>query len=160
MNYCLHLIPCEKTVIYNKISNEFGSSCYPDILFRHDFPETEIIDNDLYVTANELIKTYGSSRVLFAACKECDKEILENIMCTLFSDTPSQITDDILKFSDDLALSETMKRQFFQLMNYYQQIGGNPQDIFIPFRNEYALPVRNKNEGKRLYELIRNQILG
>lgn len=53
-----------------------------------------------------------------------------------------------------------MALNFKKLMQYYKETGGNPHDLLTPFIKEYALPVKSKKEGKMIYELIRNQILG
>ena len=37
---------------------------------------------------------------------------------------------------------------------------GLEKDLLLPFTREYPLPVTNKNEGKKIYEIIRNSVLG
>ena len=62
--------------------------------------------------------------------------------------------------SNYLKLTESMKINFIKLLSYYRETGNDPADLIIPFIDEYALPVTNKNEGKKIYELIRKKILG
>ena len=61
---------------------------------------------------------------------------------------------------DNLMLSASMRHSFYQLMQYYTETGGNMEDLLLPFTREYPLPVTNKNEGKKIYEIIRNSVLG
>lgn len=162
MNYYIHTFKSEKTIIYNKVSSTNGDSVYPDVLFSHPFSEAEIIDDILYETVKNAIEEYGSSNVIIAAAaNENDINLLKSRMDFLYHEDDK--TDDselIEKMSNYLKLTESMKINFIKLLSYYRETGSDPADLIIPFIDEYALPVTNKNEGKKIYELIRNKILG
>ena len=164
MNYFLHLSESDRTIIYNKIINpETGESCYPDILFNHNFAETEISDKFLYETALSAISEYGNSRLLIATySNEEDHLFLENAMMRIHNnDNESSFNKDLYEqMCDNLMLSASMRHSFYQLMLYYTETGGNMEDLLLPFTREYPLPVTNKNEGKKIYEIIRNSVLG
>lgn len=174
------IITGECTGIIHKITHPTsGQSLYPDILIAHPFKELAIKDDALYEEANTLMKQYGPSGCLFLCSTDADWTRVQEFANSLTagSDTkqeesltsqpsrgnasgnfaPSQ---SIEQMANDLQLSHTMRLGFYQMMQYYQEIGGNPEDVFTPFREEYALPVKTKNEGKLLYERIRNTILG
>lgn len=162
MNYFLHTFKSNKTVIYNKISNSKGESLYPDIVFSHPFEESEITDDELFTITSEAISNYGSSKIIIASVGNTrDQELLASRMEYLHSESPSpDDTSLISQMAEYLMLTEAMKNSFKQLLSYYREIGGNPSDLFLPFIEEYNLPVGSKNEGKKIYELIRNKILG
>ena len=132
MNYFIHTIKGNKTVIYNKITGS-NDTVYPDILINHPFAEDEIADDTLFHIADDAIRQYGNGKVIIA--KVADDNDLDYIL-------------------------KTMALNFKKLMQYYKETGGNPHDLLTPFIKEYALPVKSKKEGKMIYELIRNQILG
>lgn len=162
MNYFLYTFTSNKTVIFNKITNSEGISIYPDIVFSHPFSESDIEDDELFSVADSAIKEYGSSHIIIASIASTeDRAFLESRMNFLHSNTDSYDDSELItRMSGYLMLTEAMKINFRQLLSYYREIGNNPSDLLIPFIDEYDLPVSNKNEGKRIYELIRNQILG
>lgn len=81
-------------------------------------------------------------------------------MACLYPENAKESSGYIDDFCKNILLSETMALNFKKLMQYYEETGGNPHDLLTPFIKEYALPVKSKKEGKMIYELIRNQILG
>ena len=161
MNYFLYTKEGPETKLFNKISSTANQCVYPDIIIDHDFSETGIVDDVLFDTALRAISDYGSSRVLFAevACNE-DKIFLENALRHIFSDEAPSDNSLCEKMIDNLQLSETMSRNFRQLITYYTETGNDVRDLLAPFFDEYPLPVRSKDEGKKIYELIRNKVLG
>lgn len=164
MNYYIHLTESDRTIIYNKITNpDTGDCCYPDILFNHNFSEGNITDKALYEIAYNAISEYGSSRILVGTySSEDDRIYLENVMKNINSErTVSSFNEELYDtMCDNLMLSASMRHSFYQLMQYYTETGGNMEDLLLPFTREYPLPVTNKNEGKKIYEIIRNSVLG
>lgn len=158
----IHIKSGNANRIYNKISNSEGISIYPDIWYNHPYEEVEIRDDELYETALIASKKYGSSQIIFAEFADKQSEISFREMLTSFSMTEQAISDPALitRFCEDLMFSEAMKINFNKLIQYYVLTGGTPGDIIEPFYSEYALPVASKKEGKMLYDIIRNQILG
>ena len=163
MNYFIHLIKSDQTVIYNKITNpDTGDCCYPDILFDHNFTESQIEDADLYEKTSSAIREFGSSKVLIASYSEdSDAVFLRERMELLHSTSKvSSFNNELYeKMCDNLMLSASMRHNFYQLMQYYTETGRDMEDLLIPFTEEYAFPVGNKNEGKKIYEIIRNSVL-
>ena len=153
-------------IIYNAIKDTVtGKTCYPDMIIRHNFTESEIIDNDIYIIADDAIRRFGSSRCFFVSVNSI--EILSDLINSAKSvfDTSAPVISqeqlqNVKDFGEMLMLSTTMMHSFMNLMTYYHETGGNIQDILTPFMQEYPLPVSNKKEGKIIYELIRKQILG
>lgn len=155
-----------ENIIYNKITNpETGDSCYPDILYNHPYRESEKSDCRLYEIISDAISEYGSSLVV-AGCFTSPEESsgFKNYLEDFFPENTDVFTkeelDSIEKMCHDLMLSTTMVHSFYGLMSYYKTTGFSPLDLITPFADEYPLPVQNKNEGKKIYELIRNKILG
>ena len=160
MNYFIHTIKGNKTVIYNKITGS-NDTVYPDILINHPFAEDEIADDTLFHIADEAIRQYGNGKVIIA--KVADDNDLDYILKTMACLYPGNVKESsgyIDDFCKNILLSETMALNFKKLMQYYKETGCNPHDLLAPFIKEYALPVKSKKEGKIIYELIRNQILG
>ncbi len=164
MNHYTHIFPAGHTVIFNKISDpRTGAVCYPDILIRHNFQEAEVSDEALYSVAAAAIAEYGTSHVLIAAASsEEDRKYLINAMAELHAGHNAHIFDRAL-YDDmcrNLMLTDSMKTDFLRLLTYYSETGGSMSDLLCPFINEYDFPVKNKKEGKQIYEIIRNSVLG
>ena len=164
MNYFIHLSESGRTIIYNKITNpDTGNCCYPDILFNHIFSEENIADKALYEIAYNAISEYGSSRILIATySSQEDRLFLESAMESIHREHNNSSFNQELYESmcDNLMLSASMRHSFYQLMLYYTETGGDMENLLLPFTKEYPLPVSNKNEGKKIYEIIRNSVLG
>ena len=147
MNYFTHTIKGNKTVIYNKITGS-NDTVYPDILINHPF-------------ADDAIRQYGNGKVIIAkVADDNDLDYILKTMACLYPENAKESSGYIDDFCKNILLSETMALNFKKLMQYYKETGGNPHDLLTPFIKEYALPVKSKKEGKMIYELIRNQILG
>lgn len=155
-----------ENIIYNAIRDpDTGRACYPDMLIRHNFTEKSISDSMLYTIADDAIRKFGSSRCFFLTVNNYEELVsfIERIKTVFDSDTPALSENDITfirDFADKLMLSATMIHSFMNLMTYYRETGGNIYGLLTPFTLEYPLPVSTKNEGKQIYELIRNKILG
>lgn len=162
MNYYIYTFESDTTKIYNRISNSAGISVFPDIVFAHPFEEAEITDDTIFDIAQKAISEYGSSNVIIASVAgDEDRALLESRMDFLHKEeTGPDDSKLIALMSDNLMLTEAMRINFCRLLAYYRETGNNPEDLLAPFMNEYPLPVANKNEGKKIYELIRNKILG
>ncbi|MGN0373989.1 MAG: hypothetical protein ACI4EN_00695 [Butyrivibrio sp.] len=153
-------------IIYNSIQDpDSGRICCPDMLIRHDFVEMSIADHDLYILAEDAIRKYGSSRCFFLALKDSNailpfvhgiKEVFQNELPVITDSDKAYVED----FAAKLMLSSTLSHSFSGLMTYYAETGGDIQGLIEPFIREYPLPVSSKKEGKAIYELIRNKILG
>lgn len=77
MNYFIHTIKGNKTVIYNKIIGS-NDTVYPDILINHPFAEDEIADDTLFHIADDAIRQYGNGKVIIA--KVADDNDLDYIL--------------------------------------------------------------------------------
>ncbi len=151
-------------IIYHRITDpESGRSCYPDIFVRHGFKEAAVRDGALYAEAVAMQKKYGTSRCFFisavseeaadgfarvalAACDSC------------FKTFPSPDEKELERLCADMALSQTMKTSFRQLMRYCA-LTADAGEFMRTMRERYALPVSSKNEGKKIYEAVRTEIL-
>lgn len=160
MNYFIHTIKGNRTVIYNKITGS-NDTVYPDILINHPFAEEEITDDGLFHIAEDAIRQYGNGKVIIAGiADDNDLDYLVKTMESLYPEGGKEDYGYIDDFCKNILLSETMTLNFEKLMQYYKETGGNPHDLITPFIKEYALPVKSKKEGKIIYELIRKQVLG
>lgn len=155
-----------ENIIYNSIKDNItGKTCYPDMLIRHNFTESEITDSDIYIIADDAIRRFGSSHCFFIMVNgiESLSEFVSSVK-TIFDCSNPAISREQLQyvqnFGEMLMLSTTMMHSFINLMTYYYETGGDIQSMLTPFKQEYPLPVANKKEGKIIYELIRKQILG
>lgn len=155
----------DNNLIYNAITDpQTGHSCYPDMLFKHNFTETAILDSNLYIIADAAIKRYGSSRCYFLALHDTNMlldfiGILREVYGSTLPGLSHENIELIEKFSNDLMLSATMMHSFKTLMTYYAETGGDIPGLLTPFMEEYPMPVTTKQKGKQIYELIRNKIL-
>ena len=153
-------------IIYNAIKDNItGKTCYPDMIIRHNFTESDITDNNMYIIADDAIRRFGSSRCFFVSV--CDINSLSGLIASakaVFDASDPVISQKQLQyirdFGEKLMLSATMMHSFISLMTYYRETGGDIPALLAPFGQEYPLPVSTKTEGKKIYELIRNQILG
>lgn len=160
MNYFIHTIKGNRTVIYNKITGS-NDTVYPDILINHPFAEEAITDDGLFHIVEEAIRQYGNGKVIIAGiADDSDLDYLVKTMRSLYPDEEKEDFRYIDDFCKNILLSETMTLNFEKLMQYYKETGGNPNDLITPFIKEYVLPVKSKKEGKIIYELIRKQVLG
>ena len=160
MNYFIHTIKGNRTVIYNKITGS-NDTVYPDILINHPFAEDAITDDGLFNIAEDAIRQYGNGKVIIAGiADDNDLDCLVKTMESLYPEEENEDFGYIDDFCKNFLLSETMTLNFEKLMQYYKETGGNPHDLITPFIKEYALPVKSKKEGKLIYELIRKQVLG
>ena len=119
----------------------------------NDILNTEESSEDIYDYMVNVVSIGGEQGVIISLIYGKDTEEF----CKNFLDEILEMLDDFCK---NILLSETMALNFKKLMQYYKETGGNPHDLLAPFIKEYALPVKSKKEGKIIYELIRNQILG
>lgn len=154
-----------RNIIYNKITDSLTNvSCYPDILYDHPYEEGEITGHEIYEIVSKAISLYGSSRVV-AGCftSPLESSRFRDYLTDFFPENTDIFTeeeiDSIEKMCQNLMLSRTMIHSFYGLMSYYKTTGYSPLDLITPFANEYPLPVQNKTEGKKIYELIRNKVL-
>lgn len=161
--YFIHSFPSTENILYHTIINpETKKACYPDILIRHDFLEKEISDGKLYEIAENAIKEYGSSRCYFVAYKDDESlsELTKIINAVYEEQSISNANEEtIQKFASHLMLSTTMSAAFKTLLIYYVDFVGDLNELFRECTMEYNLPVSTKNEGKKIYELIRQRIL-
>ncbi|MCM1267084.1 MAG: hypothetical protein NC302_04190 [Bacteroidales bacterium] len=153
-----------ENIIYNKITDPAtGRSCYPDILVRHGFREEAVTDGALYADALPMQQKYGTSCCFFlSASNDSFVEAFAELVQSAYSSCakPSRKPDEaeLARLCDDLALSQTMRASFAQLMRYCALIG-DPEELMRELRREYSLPVSGKNEGKKIYEAVRAKIL-
>lgn len=161
--YFIHSFPSTENILYHTIINpDTKKACYPDILIRHTFAEKEIEDASLYEIAEAAIKKYGSSRCYFVAYK--DEESLSELIkiIDMIYNEPFTNTDNealIQNMAELLMLSATMTASLKTLLTYYGDFVGDLKTFTDECIKEYTLPVSNKNEGKKIYELIRQRIL-
>ncbi len=159
----IYATPGDDNIIYHTIIDPITKkACYPDILIKHDFKEQAIKDSKLYKIAEDAIKEYGSSRCYFITYK--DEELYNKLTKRIRSIyEPTLGSGDNLALIEDLAvslkLSETMTNSLKTLLTYYGNFVGDLKDFTDKCREEYSLPVTNKNQGKKIYEQIRQQIL-
>ena len=161
--YFIHSFPSTENVLYHTIINpDTKKACYPDILIRHNFFEKEIINAKLYEIAEKAIKEYGSSRCYFISYKDDDAllELTKIIDAVYEEQNISNLNEEIIQnFASDLMLSATMSAAFKTLLIYYGDFVGDLNELVRECTVEYNLPVSTKNEGKKIYELIRQRIL-
>ena len=153
----------EENIIFHSIKDPITKkACYPDILIKHDFNEKEIEDEKLYEIAESAIKKYGSSRCYFISYN--DEKLLSELLEKIHSLYPMDIKESndelINEFSEALMLSQAMTAAFKTLLTYYGDFVGKLETFKKDCYEKYGLPVATKNEGKKIYELIRQQILG
>lgn len=163
-NIFIYATPGKDNVIYHTITNpDTGKACYPDILIKHSFEEKEIADSNLYQIADNAIRQYGSSRCYFVTYR--DEELMRELTDRLNSVYKAPVFSskdnlDIIEcFANSLMLSATMTNSLRTLLIYYGDFIGDLKEFTDRCRDEYKLPVINKNEGKKIYELIRQKIL-
>ena len=162
--YFIHSFPSTENILYHTIIHpDTKKACYPDILIKHNFVEKEIEDASLYEIAENAIKKYGSSRCYFVAYK--DEVALSEFIKIIDAiyEEPSTSSDNeaiIQNMAADLMLSATMCASLKTLLTYYGDFVGDLKQLVDECNQEYKLPVSNKNEGKKIYELIRQRILG
>jgi hypothetical protein len=162
--YFIHSFPSSENILYHTIINpDTKKACYPDILIKHNFTEKEIADTSLYEIAEAAIKKYGSSRCYFVAYKDeealCELiKIIDVIYEEPFTNNDSEAL--INNMAELLMLSATMTASLKTLLTYYGDFVGDLKALVNECTKEYKLPVSNKNEGKKIYELIRQKILG
>lgn len=161
-DYFLYAIPGDANIIFHSITDPVTQkSCYPDMLFRHNFTEKGIVDSSMYLIAEDAIKQYGSSRTFFITYSSEDaltefKEFLNKV----YTKTVTRDNKELInKLATMLMLSATMTSSLNTLLSYYGDFVGDLEALVNKYINDYTLPVANKNEGKRIYELIRQQIL-
>ena len=162
-SYFIHSFPSTENILYHTIINpNTGKACYPDILIRHNFLEKEIADTSLYEIAENAIKEYGSSRCYFVAFKDSDSlsELTKTIDAVYKEQIiPKDNEETIQNFAADLMLSTTMSAALKTLLIYYGDFIGDLKELVRNYTKEYNLPVSTKNEGKKIYEFIRQRIL-
>ena len=162
-SYFIHSFPSTENILYHTIINpDTGKACYPDILIRHNFLEKEIIDAKLYEIAENAIKKHGSSRCYFVAYKDDESlsQLTKIIDAVYEEQSISNDNEEIIQnFASALMLSTTMRAAFKTLLIYYGDFVGNLNELIKECTEEYNLPVSTKNEGKKIYELIRQRIL-
>lgn len=151
-------------IVYNRITDTVsGRSCYPDILVRHGFEEAAITDGALYEAAVSMQQKYGTSNCFFiSVSNDGALEEFVGLVQSAYGSCRNNFTgpdeSELERMCGDLALSQTMRASFKQLMQYYA-LTGDTQRLTESIRERYSLPVSGKNEGKRIYEAIRNEIL-
>ena len=151
-------------IVYNRITDTVsGRSCYPDILVRHGFEEAAITDGALYEAAMSMQQKYGTSNCFFlSVLNDGALEEFAGLVQSAYGSCRNNFTgpdeSELERMCGDLALSPTMRASFKQLMQYYA-LTGDTQRLTESIRERYSLPVSGKNEGKRIYEAIRNEIL-
>lgn len=153
-----------QNIVYNRIvDTATGRSCYPDILVRHGFKEAAVADGRLYADAVSMQQKYGTSNCFFISAVSDDAidefaGLVQNAYCSCRTDFPKPDGAELERLCGDLALSQTMKSAFGQLMRYYA-LTADADELIKRIRGRYSLPVSAKNEGKRIYEAVRNEIL-
>ncbi len=161
----IRILPSQSNYVVNGIQGHDGC-CYPDILYRHRLAEQFIESEELYAEAINAQQECGTSRCMFIAVAQWDDDVetavTNFIHSCSFSNPPLNDTEHSCyeRLSNGLMLSQTMRSSFMQLLIYYKACQGSIEGLITPFFEEYALPVTTKNEGKVIYELIRNTILG
>ena len=144
-------------LIYNCIKSPFGDRpLYPDMLLKSEYAEAEITDSDMYEAGVRAMREYDSAHVFFMSVQDEDKffdfvKKAERVLAK--TDNGEDACFD--RLCSDLKLSETMKHSFRQLMAYGELSGISFREITAG----YSLPVRDKKEGKKIYEDIRKRIL-
>ena len=166
------LIPGSQTRLIHKITDPVtGESFYPDIFYKHPFAEGERCDKDLYRELLDLSRDPSAPPFLIlevapkeeAAASKYRTAWEEAVRTQQTGQTDVFHSDELSEltaFAEELMLSATMKQGFLQLFSYHRLCGGDYRELLSPFREEYALPVKTKNEGKMIYERIKNLILG
>lgn len=161
-----HVTQGNENIIYNSIKDNItGKTCYPDMLINHVFIESEIIDKNIYIIADDAIRRFGSSHCFFVTVRDINSltEFVSSVKAVFDCSNPAISKEQlqyVQNFGEMLMLSTTMMHSFINLMTYYHETGGDIQSMLTPFKQEYPLPVSTKKEGKIIYELIRKQILG
>ena len=153
----------DENAVFHTITNPVtGKSCYPDILIKHNFTEKGITDNRLYEIAENAIKEYGSSRCFFVSYNDKKKldELLDIINSIYYKTTSDNKALLITELAHKLMLSQAMTASLKTLLTYYGDFVGDLDASVKGWCKKYNLPVSTKNEGKKIYELIRQQILG
>ncbi len=153
-----------RNVFYNEIADPAsGKSCYPDMIIKHDLSEVSVFDHELYLTAMDAQKKYGTSKCFFMELT--DSSIIynyTNMIIKACSLTELTLSDSdlllVTQMEKDLCLSDTMKNTFVYMMTYYSS-ENNIQALFNIIRKNYQLPVTTKREGKIIYDRIRAIIL-
>ena len=162
-NFYIYATPGDDNIIYHAIIDPVTTkACYPDILIKHNFKEQAITDHELYLIAENAIKEFGSSRCYFITYS--DEKFLKELTERIKSIYKSNVTfDDNLALIEDFAvslkLSQTMTNSLKTLLTYYRDFEGDLKAFIDNCKEEYNLPVSNKNQGKKIYEHIRQQIL-
>lgn len=151
-------------ILYNRITDPAtGRSCYPDILVRHGFEEAGIEDSALYDSAVSMQRRYGVSNCFFLSAK--DESVVDGFAgltlaayasCRTRPPMPDGAKLD--RLCGALALSQTMRAAFGQLIQYYS-LTADAETFMDAIYGRYRLPVRSKAEGKKIYEAIRTEIL-
>lgn len=150
-------------VLYNSIKDTVtGKCCFPDILINHGFTEDSICDKELYLKAESAMKQYGSSNCFFITYKDPESYIdFLKVINNVYPVTPTEYHDVLINdFGKDMLFSATMMSSLRTLLNYYCVKGGDLINYIGTFSAEHNLPVTTKNEGKELYELLKQEILG
>lgn len=161
--FFIHSFEDDCNAIFHTITNPLtGQSCYPDILIKHNLIEKSIVDTKLYEIAEKAIREYGSSRCYFISYN--NTKILNEFLDIVNSLYSQNIFDNketlISEFANKLMLSQTMTVSLKTLLTYYGDFVGDLEEAVNDFCIKYNLPVSTKKEGKKIYELIRQQILG
>ena len=162
-NYIFYIYSEDLDCIYNKISSTDGQSLYPDIIFDHSYPESELVDEKAYEVAAKLLSSNLAHRVVFLSRKNStvtDEIVhkLNRLEGSLSFEVPDIVRETCDKLSADLSLSVTMQRTLLQLLNYYA-LNGDLNEFIRTLYTRYTIPVTTKNEGKKIYEYIREFIL-
>lgn len=151
-------------IIYNRITDPSdGRSCYPDIIVRHNFKEAAVCDGALYAEAIAMQQKYGTSHCFFiSALSESDVDGFARLALSAYNSClappPAPNEKELERLCGDMALSQTMKSAFCQLMRYYA-LTGDAEEFMRAVRKRYTLPVSSKTEGKKIYEAVRTEIL-
>lgn len=159
----IHIQPGSENVLYNSISDGEGHFCFPDILVRHEFEERAIVDPALYNTAAALQQKYGTACCFFmSACDESAADALAASALSAYASCRTKYalpdSGELDSLCKDLALSQTMRASFVQLMRYYS-LTNDVKNLTDEIYSRYELPVRSKAEGKKIYEAVRAKIL-
>lgn len=164
-NYAIYIHDDSDNLLYNRIiSPNTGRIFYPDILISHSFDESFLVNEEVFRLSEQLSKKYGTSGCFFVSVKD-EKELksFSDRVWQIYSGLHNTISPDlsvmIEKLGDDLKLSFTMRSSLKDLLTYCSQIMDGPEFIRKIYSN-YTLPVSQKQEGKKIYERIRKEILG
>lgn len=156
----LNIFSNSDNIIYNKICGTNGSRpIYPHIFFQHDFRECEITDDNYYKSCLNTRNSDGAQCIFLSVKNESSLNEFLAKLCFYTQYVPNNYREIIDEFAALLRLSTAMTASFRQIMEYYA-INNNVRAYLDEQKKLYALPVTSKYEGKKIYELIRKDIIG